>query len=112
MSGKGSGTNVRSAELLELKAYPRCGRPTGKDPEQALGARSLASAPSLLVQVLVARASDPTISSFSSDFRPQSKNVSLLELLQLRLVFRLYIIPYVRQHSSGSWVNVPSKLRA
>ena len=67
--------------------------PTGKDLGQALGARSLVSALSLLAQVLVARASDPTISSFSSDFRPQSKNVSLLELLQLRICFPIVYHP-------------------
>ena len=93
------------------RLYPRSGRPTGKTSGIA-GHDLLVSALSLLVQVLVARASDPTISSFGSDFRPQSKNVSVLELLQLRLVFRLYIISYVSQHSSGSWVNFSSKLRA
>ena len=64
--------DVQSAALLDLKALPALSEADGKD----LGKRWVhdpALALSMLVQVLVARAFDPTIKSFGSDFRPQSK---------------------------------------
>ena len=89
---------------------PRSREATAKDLGQTLSTNPMSALP--LVQVLVARASDRRLTHFGSDFRPQSKNVSVLELLQLRRVFRLYIISYVRQHSSSGRVNFSSKLRA
>src|SRR5271154_4510054 len=112
MSGKGSGAECSVSRAAGPQGFTRALGGRREGPWQALGHDPAASALSLLVQILVARASDPTIKPFGSGFRPQSKNVRVLELLQLRLVFRLYIISYVSQHSSGGWVNLSSKLRA
>ena len=43
------------------RLYPRCGKPTGKDLGKRWVRGPLGSALARLVQVLVARASDPTI---------------------------------------------------